>query len=128
MATIKGIDFKHEDREIIMNYLKAKADKAKADKAEKTAKAKCKELFARLGKAFKATEKTDYLYGTVQVQGEAKAVVYKETTAKGAIDWEAYAKALGGTDEGAENYRKPNTTRTALDWATENQSKEISNQ
>lgn len=122
---IKGIDFKNEDRVAIMAYLKAKADKAKADKAEKDAKAKCKELFARLGRAFKETEKTAYIYGMVQVQGEAKPVVYKETTAQGAINWEAYAKALGGTDEGAEAYRKPTNTRTSLDWATATQTQEI---
>ena len=92
----KKVDFTHEERAVIMRYLQAKADKAKAEKAEKDAKAAAKELFSKLGKEFKTTDKTSYLYGTVQVQGKAKPVVYKETTAKGTIDWQAYAMALGG--------------------------------
>lgn len=121
----KKIDFTHEERAIIMRYLQAKADKAKAEKAEKDAKAAAKELFSKLGKEFKTTDKTSYLYGTVQVQDKAKPVVYKETTAKGTIDWQAYAMALGGTEEQAEAYRKPSNPRTSLDWATKAQEEEI---
>lgn len=121
----KKVDFTNEERAIIMAYLKAKADKAKAEKAEKEAKAMAKELFSKLGKEFKTTDKTSYLYGTVQVQGKAKPVVYKETTAKGTIDWQAYAMALGGTEEQAETYRKPSNPRTSLDWATKAQEEEI---
>lgn len=121
----KKIDFKHEERAIIIAYLKAKENKAIADKAEKTAKAACKELLTQLGKAFKSTAKTDYVYGMVQVNGKAKPFVYKETTANGAIDWEAYARSLGGTDEGAESYRKAGNVRTVLDWATTKQTAEI---
>lgn len=123
---IKGIIFTNEDRKVILSYLQAKADKAKADKAEKDAKAACKELFARLGKAFKGAGKsTAYLYGTVQMQGKPKPVVYKETTAKGAVDWQAYALSLGGTVEGAEQFRKSDTVRTSMDWATPTQEEEI---
>jgi hypothetical protein len=121
----KKVDFTHEERAVIMRYLQAKADKAKAEKAEKDAKAAAKELFSKLGKEFKTTDKTSYLYGTVQVQGKAKPVVYKETTAKGTIDWQAYAMALGGTEEQAEAYRKPSNPRTSLDWATKAQEEEI---
>lgn len=121
----KKVDFTHEERAVIMRYLQAKADKAKAEKVEKDAKAAAKELFSKLGKEFKTTDKTSYLYGTVQVQGKAKPVVYKETTAKGTIDWQAYAMALGGTEEQAEAYRKPSNPRTSLDWATKAQEEEI---
>ena len=96
-----------------------------AEAAEKAAKAKAKELFSRLGKAFKATDKTSYLYGTVQMQGKAKAVVYKETTAKGTVDWKAYAMALGGTEAEAEQFRRPSDVRTSFDWATKTQEEEI---
>lgn len=122
---MKKINFTNEDRAIIMEYMAAKMAKSAAEAAEKAAKAKAKELFSRLGKAFKATDKTSYLYGTVQVQGKAKPVVYKETTAKGTIDWQAYAMALGGTEEQAEAYRKPSNPRTSLDWATKAQEEEI---
>ena len=121
----KKVDFTHEERAIIMRYLQAKANKAKAEKEEKDAKASAKELFFKLGKKFKTTDKTSYLYGTIQVQGKVKPVVYKETTAKGTIDWQAYAMALGGTEEQAEVYRKPSNLRTSLDWATKAQEEEI---
>lgn len=121
----KKIDFTHGERAVIMRYLQAKEDKAKAEREEKDAKAAAKEVFAKLGKLYKATDKTSYLYGTVQVRGEAKAVVYKETTAKGTIDWQAYAMALGGNTQDAERFRKPENTRTSLDLATKAQEKEI---
>lgn len=123
---IKGIIFTGDDRKVIKNYMDAKDEKAKAEKAEKAAKAACKELFARLGKAFKGDGKsTAYVYGTIQAQGKAKPIIYKETTAKGAVDWQAYALALGGTVEGAEQFRKPDTVRISVDWATAKQEEEI---
>ena len=121
----KKVDFTNGERVIIMAYLKAKDDKAKAEKAEQDAKAAAKELFSKLGKVFKTTDKTSYWYGTVQVQCKPKAVVYRETEAKGVVDWKAYAMALGGTEKGAEAYRKPSNTRTSLDLATEAQEREI---
>ena len=123
--TIKNIDFRNEERTAILRYLNAKTAKAEAEAEEKAAKTAIKELFARMGKAFKENEKTEYLYGTVQVQGKAKAVVYKETTAKGTIDWQAYAMALGGNLVDAEQYRKDGNVRTALDWASDKQNKEL---
>lgn len=122
---MKKIDFTNEDRAIIMEYMAAKMAKSAAEAAEKAAKAKAKELFSRLGKAFKATDKTSYLYGTVQMQGKAKAVVYKETTAKGTVDWKAYAMALGGAEAEAEQFRRPSDIRTSFDWATKTQEEEI---
>lgn len=125
---MKKIDFINDDRKVIMEYLAAKQAVAAAEVAEKAAKAKAKELFTRLGKEFKTTDKTSYLYGTVQIKGAAYAVVYKETTAKGAIDWKAYAMALGGIKAEAEQYRKRPTVRTSLDWATKDQQKELNQQ
>ena len=122
---MKKIDFTNDDRKVIMEYLAAKQAVAAAEVAEKAAKAKAKELFTRLGKT---TDKTSYLYGTVQIKGAAYAVVYKETTAKGAIDWKAYALAKGGTEAEAEQYRKRPTVRTSLDWATKDQQKELNQQ
>jgi hypothetical protein len=122
---MKQIIFRNEDRTAIMDYLNAKAEVAKATAKEKECKAKCKELFARLGQTFKTNGITDYLIGAVQVQGKAKAVVYKETTAKGTIDWQAYALSIGGNAKDAEAFRKESSVRTALDWATEKQIAEI---
>lgn len=122
---MKKITFRKDYRSAVINYLTAKANLAKATAEEKAAKKACAELFAEMGESYKTSEKTDYVFGTVQVQGVAKAVVYKETVAKGAVDWQAYAMALGGTPEGAEQYRRPDNIRTALDWATDKQAKEI---
>ena len=120
------VDFRHDERTAIVNYLKAKEEKAKAEKAEKVAKDAVKAIFATMGKALKSTDKSEYAYGTIQVQGQAKAVVYRETTAQGTIDWQAYAMALGGNLEDAENFRKVSNVRTSLDWATDKQMAEIS--
>lgn len=120
------VDFRHDERTAIVAYLKAKEEKARAEKAEKVAKDAVKAIFATMGKALKSTDKSEYAYGTIQVQGNAKAVVYRETTAQGAIDWQAYAMALGGNAQDAENFRKVSNVRTSLDWATDKQMTEIS--
>lgn len=122
---MKKITIKNENREALVQYLTIKARKAEIEKEEKALKANLKPLFAELGKAYKDTDKTSYIYGTVQVQGKAKAVVYKETSVTGSIDWQAYAMALGGTAEGAEAYRKATGSRTTIDWATDKQAEEL---
>lgn len=122
---MKNIDITKEVREQVMKYMTIKAQKAEAEKAEKAMKKELAEFFKGLGKAFNADNKTDYLTATVQVQGKAKHLVYKETTAQGAVDWKAYAMALGGTEEWAEQFRKADTVRTSLDWATTKQEQAI---
>lgn len=115
----------HENRNALIRYIKAKAALATATAEEKQAKKEAQAVLAELATAYKANDKTDYVAVTVQDKGEKKAIVYKETTAKGTIDWQAYALALGGTAEGAEQYRKASNTRTTIDWATDKQAQEL---
>lgn len=115
----------HENRTALIRYIKAKTALATATAEEKKAKAEAQAVLAELATAYKANDKTDYVAVTVQDKGEKKAIVYKETTAKGTIDWQAYALALGGTVEGAEEHRRDSNTRTSIDWATEKQAEEI---
>lgn len=122
---MKKVDIKNEQRAVLINYLDAKEALDIASKAEKAAKATAKDLFAELGKEYKASEKSDFLTLSLQKQGEVKHVVYTETAAKGAIDWQAYALALGGTPAGAEEYRKAGNTRTSIAWASAKQEAEI---
>lgn len=122
---MKKVDIRNEERAILIAYLAAKMNKAKAEKEEKAAKATAKALFDKLGKAYKSGEKSDYMALSMQVKGEVKHIVYRETTAKGSIDWQAYAMALGGTEAGAEEYRKPSDIRTSIGWATDKQEAEI---
>lgn len=119
------ITFKNNERKAVINYLAAKAEKAAAEKKEKAAKAELKDLFSRMGSLFKSTDKTAYIYGTIQENGKACAVVYKETTAKGTIDWQAYALSIGGNIEDAESFRKADNIRTSFDYATTKEIKEI---
>lgn len=114
---MKKITMKHENRALLIGYLKAKANKKLADAA--------KTVLAELASEYKQAGATDYAYATVQIEKQAKAVVYKETTVSGTIDWQAYAMALGGTTEGAEQYRKAASTRTTIDWATDKQAQEL---
>lgn len=126
MTNKKAITFRNDERTAIIHYLTIKAKRAELEKEEKTAKAALKGVFEMLGRTLKMeSDKTDYIGGTIQVHGHARGVVYKETTAKGAIDWEGYARTLGGTDEGAERHRKPSNVRTSIDWATKAQEEEI---
>lgn len=122
---MKKITMKNENRALLINYLKAKANKKIADAAEKAAKAAAKTVLVELASEYKQAGATDYAYATVQVEKQAKAVVYKETTVSGTIDWQAYAMALGGTIDGAEQYRKAATTRTTIEWATDKQAQEL---
>lgn len=115
----------HENRTALIRYLKAKDALDAAKEEEKNAKKDAKAVIAELATAYKANGKTDYVAVTVQDKGEKKAIVYKETTARGTIDWQAYALALGGTEEEAEKYRRESNTRTAIDWATDKQAEEI---
>ena len=115
----------HENRNALIRYIKAKAALATATAEEKQAKKEAQAVLAELATAYKANDKTDYVAVTVQDKGEKRAIVYKETTAKGSIDWQAYALALGGTAEGAEQYRRESNTRTTIDWATDKQADEI---
>lgn len=115
----------HENRTALIRYLKAKDALDAAKEEEKNAKKDAKAVLAELATAYKTNGKTDYVAVTVQDKGEKKAIVYKETTARGTIDWQAYALALGGTEEEAEKYRRESNTRTAIDWATDKQADEI---
>lgn len=119
------INIRHESRAILMSYLDAKEAKKTADAAEKAAKAAAKEVLLELGKTYKNQGSTDYIVGIVQKMGKAMGILYKETTKRGAIDWESYAKSLGGTDEGAEMFRKANTISVSIDYATDKQNMEL---
>lgn len=106
---MKKIDLRNDERAIMVAYLNAKKAKEEAEKAEKTAKAAAKELFAKLGKAYKDGEKSEWLTLSIQSKGEKKHIVYTETTAKGTV----------------EDYRKPSNVRTSIDWATDKEEAEI---
>lgn len=119
------INIKNESRAALIAYLDAKAEKKTADAKERTTKAAAKNIFADLGKEYKAQNCTEYLVGYIQKSNAIEPVIYKETTKRGAIDWEAYAKSLGGTDVGAEDFRKDEVKSVSIDWATDKQKKEL---
>ena len=123
----KQITLTHELRAIAVRYLNAK--KALAD--AKTAEAEAKKNLASVMNAF-GTEwngkgkSTDYAWATIQEQGQARHIVYKETSVSGSIDWQAYARTLPGfNEEDAEQYRRDAFTRATIDYATDKQEEEI---
>lgn len=116
---------KNENRKALIDYLKAKKALKDAKAAEKAAKAAAAEVFAEFGKAYKESEKTEYLQAILQQDNAAVGIVYKETTKQGSIDWQAYALALGGTEEGAEEYRGEKITAVSIDYATKKQAAEM---
>lgn len=112
----------------LKNYLKAKAEKVAAEAKEKAAKAACKDILSQLRLALKTNGTTDYLVCGVQVQGAAAGIVYKETTAKGTVDYakaleaaNAKLAALGAEPINPEAYRKESSVRTSVEWASEKQ-------
>lgn len=108
---MKKIMFKHDDRAILMAYEAAKAATKEAAAKEKAAKAAAVALFTEQGNAVDyGTDKSDYIAGSVQVNGAREWYTCVTTTSKGSVDWEAYALSLGGTPEGAEAYRKAGST------------------
>ena len=119
---------RNEEAKTLKNYLVAKAEAAAAAAKEKAAKAACKDLFAKLQLQLRTNGITDYVLCAVQSKGEAAGIVYKETTAKGTVD---YAKALEAANAvlvangieaiNPEDFRKAATVRTSVEWASEKQ-------
>lgn len=125
MKNASIINIRNEYRQALIDYLNAKQAKAEAEKDEKAKKADAVAVLEEFGKAYKAANCSDYVAGFVQVQHAPRAVVYRETTKKGNIDWEAYAKTLGGTDEEAEKFRKVSICNVSISWATSKQAQEL---
>lgn len=125
MKKYLSITIKNEDRKVILEYMTAKANKSFFTRKEAELKPKVQHIFAECGKALKATEKTEYIFGSIQEQGKAKYILHKETIKQGSVDWKKYALSLGGTLEGAEAFRKNEQVSVEIDWATDNQSAEI---
>lgn len=123
--TNKTITIRNENRNAFMHYMEVKAQAKELAKQEKALKAEIAPVLDELATACVATDKTAYAYAGVQVQGKVRHAVYKRTTKQGSVDWEAYARALGATDEGAELYRKASTVQVVVDWATSKQEEEL---
>lgn len=122
---MKKITIKNENRKALLAYIEMQAEIKRLEKESKALRAELADTFKTLGDTFNATDKTSFVYGTVQQGGQAVNVVYQETTAKGAVDWKAYALALGGTDEGAEAFRRASNTRVSIGYASKAENKAI---
>lgn len=109
---MKKIIFRNEFRKAIEQYLSTNDKRKEYIDLEKVQKKEVMELLATLGNAENTSDSTNAMWGYVMEHGEEVPVVYKETTKDGAIDWQAYAMALGGNLHDAEKYRKaPTVTR-----------------
>lgn len=122
---VNVITVKHENRNAFMRYMEVKAQAKELAKQEKALKAEISSVLEECATACVSTDKTAYVYAGVQVQGKVRHAVYKRTTKQGSIDWEAYAKSIGGTDEQAEAFRKASTIQVVVDWATSKQEEEL---
>lgn len=122
---MKKINFTNEERAIIMNYLRAKAELEALETKVKALKAEAEQVFATHGEAYKVESKTTYAVGTVQKQGKPEPIVYKVTEVKGVVDTAKLYKDLNLTEEILAKYRKSATVRKSIDWATDKQREEL---
>lgn len=122
---MKEIKLSGELRKELVDYVTLKRDTLNAQKLEREAKAKVKALFEADANSFKAGEKSEYTQLAVRYKNETRHIVRVVTRKAGSIDWEAYAKSLGGTDVGAEEFRGAESVSVKIDWATPKQEQEI---
>lgn len=123
------VDFRHDERKAVVEYLDAnKALKAMTKDVAKK-KQEVIDLFVNAGKAYKETEKTNYMAASVQINGVKRHAVYLHTTPKPSIDWEKYAKMLGGSESDAiaQGCTKENSATNTVKWATKAQELELGN-
>ena len=122
---MKEIKLKNEARKALIAYVTLKRNVLDAQKLEREAKAEIKELFEAVCVSFKEGEKSEYTQLAVRYKNETRHIVRVVTRKAGSIDWEAYARSLGGTDAGAEEFRGSESISVKIDWATPKQEQEI---
>lgn len=122
---MKEIKLTGEQRKELVNYVTLKRNTLDAQKLEREAKAKIKALFETDANSFKAGEKSEYTQLAVRYKNETRHIVRVVTKKAGNVNWEAYARALGGTDTGAEKFRGDASISVKIDWATPKQEQEI---
>lgn len=128
MGKIKNVIFRNENRGLVNTYMSAKEALKKAKQAEADAKRALVDVMKQFASAYDGNgEQTDYAWASIQAQGKARYIVYKQTNVSGSIDYEKALRDLipDITDAELEKYRRPATTRTSIEWATAKQVTEI---
>lgn len=122
------VTFTNENRNLSVAYMNAKEALKKAKQAEADAKKALADVMQEFANAYEGRgTQTDYAWATIQSQGKARYLVYKQTNVSGSIDYEKALRELipNITDAELEKYRRPATTRTSIEWATAKQVAEI---
>lgn len=117
----KKVNLTHENRKAYDRYIEVQKLKKELEKEEKALKAQLEQAFTANNETTKTNGTTDFILSTIQRAGKAVYVVYKKTFAKGAIDWQAAYKSIGGTEEHAEQFRRADTIRTTIEEVSEKQ-------
>lgn len=109
---MKQIIFRNELRKAIEEYLDINDKKKDYANQEKAKKENVVSILSTMGNEESTSDSTSAMWGYVMEHNEKVPVVCKTTIKDGAIDWQAYAMALGGNLHDAEKYRKaPTITR-----------------
>lgn len=122
---MKKITIKNENREKLITFIEKQALYRKLEKEVKAMRPEIENIFNTVDQTFDNTEKTKFMYGTIQQENQAVNVVYQKTQAKGNIDWKAYALSLGGSEEDAEPFRKNGNIRISIGYATKAENAKI---
>jgi hypothetical protein len=119
------ITARNDNAKFVKEYLDIQEQIKELTKKLKAMRPKVHDIFRECQKDNKLSGSTEYITVTIQEQGKAKTAIYKETIAKGAIDYDALCKHFGITDEQKEMFRKDAVVKTTVEWASDKQSKRI---
>ena len=119
------ITARNGNAKFIKEYLDLQEQIKELTKKLKAMRPKVYGVFRECQKDNKLNGSTEYITVTVQEQGKAKTAIYKETIAKGAVDYDALCKHFGITDEQKEMFRKDAVVKTTVEWASDEQNKRI---
>lgn len=104
-------DYTNDERKLVLRIDALKSQKSACEKELDKLVPAYVELVERKGTLASDDGKKKVYAGTFRESGELVTATLTVTEAIGTVDWQAYALALGGTVEEAEQYRKPGNIR-----------------
>ena len=115
----KNVILTNENRKAVEQYLAKSAQLKALEKEVKELKAQLETTFGENNECIVTNGITEFTLSTIQRAGKPVYVVYERTTARGTIDYKTAYESIGGTEEYAELFRKPDSIRTTIKEVTE---------
>ena len=109
------VTFKNNHADMIKEYVKNQEEIKRLTKRNNELKASLGVLFTELAAMVKTNGTTKFFVGSIQKQGKAEYIAFKETHADGGIDYKAACEAMGATPEFLEQFRKADVVKTTIE-------------